>query len=116
MQVKRIVPNIAANGTEEGLRFYRGALGLEVVMDMEWIVTLATGARSPVQVSIVTAGGSDTPVPDLSIEVDDIEEAYSRMESAGFDIEYPLTDEPWGVRRFFTRDPYGKLVNVMSHL
>jgi len=23
--------------------------------------------------------------------------------------------EPWGVRRFFVRDPFGKLVNVLSH-
>ena len=28
---------------------------------------------------------------------------------------YPLTDEPWGVRRFFTRDPNGVVVNVLSH-
>jgi len=28
---------------------------------------------------------------------------------------YPLTDEPWGVRRFFVRDPNGVVLNVMSH-
>jgi hypothetical protein len=28
---------------------------------------------------------------------------------------YPLTDEPWGVRRFFVRDPNGMIVNVVSH-
>ncbi len=27
-----------------------------------------------------------------------------------------FTEEPWGVRRFFVRDPDGKVVNVMSHL
>jgi hypothetical protein len=26
-----------------------------------------------------------------------------------------LTDEPWGVRRFFVRDPNGVIVNVMEH-
>ncbi len=115
MQVKRIVPNIAANGAERGLRFYRDVLGLEVVMDLGWIVTLAAGEQSPVQVSIASEGGSDTPVPDLSIEVDDVEVAYSRMRAAGFAIEYPMTEEPWGVLRFYSRDPYGRLVNVMSH-
>lgn len=31
------------------------------------------------------------------------------------DVAYPLTDEPWGVRRFYVRDPAGKLLNILSH-
>ncbi len=23
--------------------------------------------------------------------------------------------KPWGVRRFYVRDPFGKLVNIISH-
>jgi hypothetical protein len=30
-------------------------------------------------------------------------------------IVHPLTDEPWGVRRFFVRDPTGVVVNVLGH-
>jgi hypothetical protein len=26
-----------------------------------------------------------------------------------------LQDEEWGVRRFFVRDPNGRVVNVLSH-
>jgi hypothetical protein len=29
---------------------------------------------------------------------------------------YPLTNEPWGVRRFFVKDPSGTIVNVLSHV
>ena len=116
MEVKRIVSNLAAEKVEDGLRFYRDVLGLETVMDLGWIVTLASGASAPVQISIATEGGSGTEVPELSIEVDDIDEAFRRMRGGGFEIAYPLTDEPWGVRRFYVRDPYGKLVNVMSHV
>jgi hypothetical protein len=29
---------------------------------------------------------------------------------------YPLTNEPWGVRRFFVTDPNGIVINVMSHI
>ena len=115
MQVKRIVPNIAAERTEDGLSFYRDVLGLETVMDLGWIVTLSSGVEARVQVSIAAEGGSGTEVPDLSIEVDDVDEAYQRTRAAGFEVVYPLTDEPWGVRRFYTRDPYGKLINVMAH-
>jgi hypothetical protein len=28
---------------------------------------------------------------------------------------HPLTDEPWGVRRFFVRDPSGSVLNILSH-
>ena len=35
--------------------------------------------------------------------------------NAGDEIVHPLTDEPWGVRRFFVRDPDGNVVNVLSH-
>lgn len=115
MKVKRIVPNVAAESVEDGVRFYRDVLGLEAVMDLGWIVTLASGVSAPVQISIATEGGSGTEVPDFSIEVDDVDEAFRRTQAGGFEIVYRLTDEPWGVRRFYARDPYGKLVNVMSH-
>ena len=67
------------------------------------------------QISFMTEGGSGTAVPDLSIEVDDIDEVFKRMKKARFKIEYPLTNEPWGVRRFYVRDPTGKLVNILAH-
>ena len=33
----------------------------------------------------------------------------------GYEIVHPLTEEPWGVRRFFVRDPNGVVVNVVAH-
>jgi catechol 2,3-dioxygenase-like lactoylglutathione lyase family enzyme len=67
-----------------------------------------------VQVSIATQGGSGTPIPDISIEVDDIDAALKGVRKAGFPIEYGPVDEPWGVRRFYVRDPFGKLVNILA--
>ena len=51
----------------------------------------------------------------MSIEVDDVDAAYQAARNAGTEIVHPLTDEPWGVRRFFLRDPNGRVVNVLSH-
>ena len=31
------------------------------------------------------------------------------------EIEYGPVKEPWGVIRFFARDPFGRLVNIMTH-
>jgi catechol 2,3-dioxygenase-like lactoylglutathione lyase family enzyme len=69
-----------------------------------------------VQVSIASEGGSGTPTPDLSIEVDDLDAALKRVKQAGIPLEYGPAEEPWGVRRFYVRDPFGKLVNILVHL
>jgi uncharacterized glyoxalase superfamily protein PhnB len=84
-------------------------------MDQGWIQTFGSGTAMSVQVSVASEGGSGTPVPDLSIEVDDVDAAFERMKAAGFPIEYGPANEPWGVRRFYVRDPFGKLVNVLAH-
>jgi len=116
MTVKRIVSNIAVTSVEDVRVFYAELFGLEVVMDHGWIATLASGEAAPVQISIATEGGSGTPVPDLSIEVDDVDATYRRAIRLGHRIAYDLTDEPWGVRRFYLRDPAGKLLNILAHL
>jgi catechol 2,3-dioxygenase-like lactoylglutathione lyase family enzyme len=115
MKVKRVVANIATEDIAEARRFYRDILGLDVLMDHGWLVTYGSDAKMTVQVGVAAEGGSGTPVPDLSIEVDDVEEALQRMKKAKIRIEYGPADEPWGVRRFYVRDPFGKLVNILMH-
>jgi catechol 2,3-dioxygenase-like lactoylglutathione lyase family enzyme len=115
MKVQRIVANFAAEDIAAARRFYVDVLGLDVVMDHGWITTFGSRHKMTVQLSVASQGGSGTPVPDVSIEVDDIDEALARMRAAGFAIEYGPADEPWGVRRFYVRDPLGKLVNVLAH-
>lgn len=115
MKVLRIVANIAAREPADAADFYGKLLGLEVLMDNGWIATYGSSQKMTVQVSVAKEGGSGTPVPDLSIEVDDLEEALELVKRAEIEIEYGPADEPWGVRRFFIRDPFGKLVNVLSH-
>lgn len=61
-------------------------------------------------------GTHGAPVPDFSIEVEDVDTVYRRATEMGFKIVHDLRDEPWGVRRFFITDPTGKLLNILSHL
>ena len=115
MKVKRIVANVQAKNIGDAKRFYEDILGLEKLMDLGWIATYGSNTTSIVQMSFMKEGGSGTAVPDISIEVDNVDEAYKRMTEGRFKIEYTITDEPWGARRFFVRDPFGKLVNILSH-
>ena len=115
MRVKRIIPNIAAPNIDAAKEFYAGVLGLDVVMDHGWIVTFAAPGQAAPQISVAIEGGAGTPVPDLSIEVDDVDEAHRRMVDAGVVIDYGPVREPWGVYRFFVRDPFGRLINILGH-
>jgi catechol 2,3-dioxygenase-like lactoylglutathione lyase family enzyme len=115
MKVKRLVANFTTPEPARAAVFYKDILGLDLLMDHGWIQTYGSQAEMTLQVSFASEGGSGTPVPDLSIEVDDVDTAFERMKAAGFAIEYGPADEPWGVRRFYVRDPFGKLVNILAH-
>ena len=115
MAVRRIVSNIATTSVDEVRKFYSDLFDLDVVMDHGWIVTLASGETAQTQISVASEGGSGTKVPDLSIEVDDVDAIYRRAKELGHKIAYDLSNEPWGVRRFYVSDPTGKLLNILAH-
>ncbi len=116
MTVKRIVANIAAPEPAKVVTFYQALFDLDVLMDLGWIQTLGNEQQAPVQLSLASEGGSGTSVPDLSIEVDDLDLVLERVKKAGIVLEYGPQTEPWGLKRFFIKDPTGKLINVLEHL
>ena len=115
MSVKRIVANLSVDNASETGLFYQSIFGLELLMDLGWIRTYGSSTTMPVQVSVAEQGGSETAVPDLSIEVDNFDEVLQRVEAHNITIEYGPITEPWGVTRFFIRDPCGNLMNVLKH-
>ncbi|MBU57673.1 MAG: glyoxalase [Alcanivorax sp.] len=115
MKVKRIMANTVTEDLDAAAWFYGELLGLDLLMDHGWFRTYGSPERMMVQVSFGTEGGAGTPVPDLSIEVDDVDAALGRFRKAGVTIEYGPADEPWGVRRFFVRDPFNRLLNILQH-
>lgn len=115
MKVKRIVANINTKDITAAKSFYQDVLGLDLLMDHGWIRTYGLNDEMDIQISFASQGGSETATPDLSIEVDDVDAALEGMKRAGFPIEYGPVDELWGVRRFYVRDPFGKLINILSH-
>ena len=114
--VKRIVANIHTENIAKAEVFYKTVLGMEILMDHGWITTYGIDKNMGVQISFASEGGSGTLTPDLSIEVDDFEETLHRTKEAGFVIEYGPVIEPWGVKRFYVKDPFGKLVNILCHV
>lgn len=115
MAVKRVVANIASADPAQAAAFYGDLLGMDIVMDHGWIVTYGGQGAALAQLSVAREGGSGTPVPDLSIEVDDLDEVLERLRHASIALESGPAEEPWGVRRFYVRDPFGRLLNILAH-
>jgi catechol 2,3-dioxygenase-like lactoylglutathione lyase family enzyme len=115
MSVRRVVPDITTPRLDESREFYVGLLGFEVAMDMGWVVTLVSPVNPTAQVILITRDAAAPVQPQISIEVANADAVHDEAVERGEDIVYPLTDEPWGVRRFFVRDPTGVVINVLGH-
>ena len=129
MKVKRIMANTATSDLDKADRFYGDILGLERLMDHGWFRTYGSHETMMVQVSFGSEGGSGTPVPDLSIEVDDLEGALSRLMMPVYRLSTARSASPGGcgastcvIRSascsisFNTSEPCGVPGNLMSTL
>jgi hypothetical protein len=92
MSIRRVMPDIRSDSMEESRDFY-GLLGFEEVMNLGWVMTLGSPSNPTAQVTFMSHDRT-APVAE---------------------IVHPLRDEDWGVRRFFVRDPNGRVVNVLGH-
>ena len=114
--VRRIVANLTVADPGADAPFWTGMLGLDTPMDLGWIVN----HRGPggAQVQLVTRDAGAPEDSRVSVEVADVaalEDVHAQAVAAGYEIVHPLTDEEWGVRRFFVRTPGGVVVNVLAH-
>lgn len=111
--MERVVPNLTVSDLSAAAREHSTALGLRVLMNHGWIVTL--GDDDGHQLSLLTRDATAPVNPDVSVFVDDVREALARVEQANLEVLHPLTDEPWGVTRFFYRASDGRVINVGTH-
>jgi uncharacterized glyoxalase superfamily protein PhnB len=114
MTVLRVMPILTVPELDAAVVAYKRIFGLREVMNLGWVVTLADDELRH-QVSLMTKDATAPVNPSVSVEVDDVDAAYRSAVEAGLTIVHPLSDEEWGVRRFFFADPSGNVVNVLSH-
>ncbi len=118
MSVHRIVPYLESSDFEAVKEFYAGVLGLEVGMDGgNGFLGLTSRENRSAQI-VVAAPGVERPMPRLGIDVGDpaaVDAAHAEVLRRGLEVVYGPADEPWGIRRFFVRDPSGAVVSVLAH-
>ena len=115
MSIKRVVPDIMSQHMDESRKFYTEFLGFDVAMDMDWVLTFASPNNPTAQITVVRETEKAGPQPNMSIEFEDVDAVHAKAVALGIPIVYPMTDEPWGVRRFFVADPNGVTINILSH-
>jgi catechol 2,3-dioxygenase-like lactoylglutathione lyase family enzyme len=100
--------------------FYVDLLGFRVAMDEDGFLMLASPSVPTTQLIVCwdspTAFDPSVQTVDISVEVEDVDATHADALARGLQVVYPLTDEPWGVRRFFVHEPSGTVVNVASHI
>jgi len=114
--VTGITANLPVADMESARGFYTDYLGLSVTeLDLGW-VQRHRSADGRAWVQLVTRDATSPHDSVLSVHVGtDVDEAYAEAQRRGYEIVHPLTDEPWGVRRFLVRDPDGNVINIVSH-
>src|SRR2546428_10863231 len=99
MPIRRVVPNVKSDKFEESRSFYGDFLGFNVGMDVGWIITFVSPTNQTAQISILRSDQSGIH-PNISIEVADVGAVHATAAARRRKNAHPLTDRPWGVRRF----------------
>ena len=117
MSVRRIVAYAGGQELIASRDFYVDVLGMRVAMD-DPVLDLQS-PENPTAEVIVGAQEMQGPQPSFGVDVGDpaaVDAAHAEVVRRGLQVVYPLTDEPWGVRRFFVEDPGGTIINVLAHI
>lgn len=104
--------------------FWITYLGFAAAFDSQWFVYL-TNADNSASIAFMTPDHpSAPPGPEafsgkgvcFEMQVEDATAAHSELAAKNLPIAYPLTDEPFGQRRFGFFDPSGLWVDVVEQI
>ncbi|SEB51959.1 hypothetical protein SAMN04489806_0954 [Paramicrobacterium humi] len=110
-----ITPNLPVDDIETAKEFYVEFLGLsDEEFNLGWVARF-TSPDTGAHVQLVTRDATAPEDSQLSVHVDDVDAAYAEAQRRGYEIVHPLTEEEWGVRRFFVRAPNGSILNIVAH-
>ncbi|QWF77198.1 VOC family protein [Amycolatopsis sp. CA-230715] len=115
MRATRVVANLRVADIEAAKDFYTGFLGLSTEeFNMGWVARY-TSPDTGANLQLVTRDATAPEDSVISVHTDDIDAAYAETRELGYEIVHPLTEEAWGLRRFFVRAPDGTVINIANH-
>jgi catechol 2,3-dioxygenase-like lactoylglutathione lyase family enzyme len=118
MTITRIIPEVRSNNLAETRDFYTGILGLVIDMEEGDFLMMSSPTNTSAQLIVNDNGHAGLP-PGFAVDVGNmqqLQQIYQSVIDRGLPIVEPLTDKPWGIRRFSVIDPTGVRVTVISHI
>ncbi|KXO75856.1 VOC family protein [Brucella anthropi] len=117
-------PIVVTGKKDEARDFWVKHLGFEVVFDSSWFCLLVAEGNSASIAFMTPDHPSAPPGPEsfsgtglcFEMEVADAKAAYDELTVKGLPVTYPLTDEPFGQRRFGFADPSGLWVDIVEQI
>lgn len=120
MEIRRAMPVVVTDDPVAARAFYEGYLGMRVAMHQDGMLMFASTTTPTTQLIVAwdspTAVDPEITAVDVSIEVADADAAFREARAGGWEVVRELRDEPWGIRRFFVRDPAGRILNIAAHI
>ncbi len=116
MRVTRVIANLPVPDIAAARDFYTYYLGLSVEsFNLGWVARYQS-PDGDAFVQLVTRDATASENAVISAAVGSyVDGAYEEARQRGYEIVHPLTEEAWGVRRFFVRAPDGNVINMVSH-
>ncbi|MFK3665940.1 VOC family protein [Ochrobactrum teleogrylli] len=104
--------------------FWAKYLEFEVAFDSSWFCLLVAEGGTASIAFMTPDHPSSPPGPEIytgsglcfEMEVADAKAAHEELAGRGLPITYPLTEEPFGQRRFGFADPTGLWVDVVEQI
>lgn len=118
-------PLITVKDLKASRDFFLTHFGMRIVFEASWVVMLSSGTDGAISLGLMTGDHpSNPPGPEIfdgcgmimTMQVENVTDVHARLQQSGVPIVYGLKDEPWGQRRFMTRDPSGVLVDVVEQI
>lgn len=125
VQIVDSYPIIITDRLREYRDFYSQWFGFQVAFEANWFVLLNSDGERPVPLAFMHSQHPSTPPSPatyrgdgmfITLQVADVKAEFDRLVAAGLRCDLPLTDEPWGQRRFGVIDPAGMWVDVVEQI
>jgi catechol 2,3-dioxygenase-like lactoylglutathione lyase family enzyme len=125
MEIVDSYPIVVTDRLRDCRDFYCRWFGFEVLFETDWMVLVNGSGERPITLAFMHSehpSSPPSPAPYrgdgmfITFQVEDAAREYERLVADGLRCDLPLTDEPWGQRRFGVVDPAGMWVDVVEQI
>ncbi len=125
MRIVDSYPVVVTDALPECRDFYTTWFGFDVAFEASWFILLTDAGEGSTSIAFMRPDHPSSPPSPrahrgngsfLTLQVEDAGAEYDRLVRAGLPCDLPLTDEPWGQRRFGVVDPAGMWIDIVEQI